>query len=71
MTRSLVVVILSSFASLTGAQTTDAEGRAAVAVADSVLAALSSGDNKRLAQLTLDSAVVGGGKHPAGPPTLR
>lgn len=41
-------------------QATDAEGKAAIAVADSVLAALTSGDNATLARLTLDSAVVGG-----------
>ncbi|MEP7001867.1 MAG: nuclear transport factor 2 family protein [bacterium] len=59
--RSLVVLlVLASFASFAQAQTTDAEGRAVIAVADSVLAALSSGDNAMLARLTLDSAVVGG-----------
>lgn len=38
----------------------DAGGKAAIAVADSVLAALSRGDSATLARLTLDSAVVGG-----------
>jgi hypothetical protein len=42
------------------AQAVDADGKAAIAVADSVLRALSSGDNATLARLTLDSAVVGG-----------
>lgn len=56
----IVVLVLSSSASLTRAQTSDADGRAAIAVADSVLAALSSGDSATLTRLTLDSAVVGG-----------
>lgn len=61
MIPSLVaVLVLAVHAAPTAAQTTDAEGRAAIAVADSVLAALSSGDNATLARLTLDSAVVGG-----------
>ena len=60
-TRSLVVVIIvAAFAQSARAQTIDAEGKAVIAVADSVLAALSSGDNSTLARLTLDSAVVGG-----------
>jgi hypothetical protein len=42
------------------AQKADADARAVIAVADSVLAALSSGDNVTLKRLTLDSAVVGG-----------
>ena len=42
------------------AQTADVESRAAIAVADSVLVALSSGDNATLERLTLDSAIVGG-----------
>lgn len=37
-----------------------ADQKAVIAVADSVLAALSSGDSTTLARLTLDSAVVGG-----------
>jgi hypothetical protein len=66
MTRSfLIVLVLGSFARSTRAQAIDADGvdadsRAAIAVADSVLAALSSGDNATLARLTLDSSVVGG-----------
>ena len=42
------------------AQNADADTRAAIAVTDSVLAALSSGDNVTLKRLTLDSAIVGG-----------
>jgi hypothetical protein len=42
------------------AQAVDTDGQAAVAVADSVLLALSSGDRAALARLTLDSSVVGG-----------
>jgi hypothetical protein len=61
MTRSLTTLLVLAFlARPAGAQGTDAEGRAAIAVADSVLAALSTGDNATLARLTLDSAVVGG-----------
>ena len=61
VTRSFVIVfILASFAPFARAQSIDADGKAAIAVADSVLAALSSGDSKALARLTLDSSVVGG-----------
>ena len=42
------------------AQTADVDNRAVIAVADSVLVALSSGDNATLKRLTLDSAIVGG-----------
>jgi hypothetical protein len=42
------------------AQGTDPNTMAAIAVADSVLAALSNGDNATLKRLTLDSAIVGG-----------
>jgi hypothetical protein len=59
--RSFVIVLaLTSLARSARAQAPDSEGKAAIAVADSVLAALSSGDNATLARLTLDSAVVGG-----------
>lgn len=51
---------LALFAPRARAQTVDAEQKAVIAVADSVLAALSNGDSKLLARLTLDSAVVGG-----------
>ena len=61
MTRSFVaLLVLASFSQSARAQASDAEGKAAIAVADSVLAALSSGDNATLARLTLDSSVVGG-----------
>jgi hypothetical protein len=61
MTRSLVVLlVLASFTRSARAQAIEAEGKAAIAVADSVLAALSSGANATLARLTLDSSVVGG-----------
>jgi hypothetical protein len=60
-TRSLVLVLaLSYFAPSVRAQAVDSEEKAVIAVADSVLAALSSGDNATLTRLTLDSAVVGG-----------
>ncbi len=42
------------------AQSGDPDHKAVIAVADSVLAALTSGDSAALARLTLDSAVVGG-----------
>ena len=53
-------VILGILARPAAAQANKAETTAAIAVADSVLAALTSGDNTTLARLTLDSAVVGG-----------
>jgi len=59
--RSLVLAFaLTCVGSAARAQAVDVESKAAIAVADSVLAALSSGDNATLARLTLDSAVVGG-----------
>jgi hypothetical protein len=61
MSRLFVAAfVLVSFASRARAQAADADRAAAIAVSDSVLAALSSGDGKTLARLTLDSAVVGG-----------
>ena len=42
------------------AQIAPADEKAAIAAADSVLMALSNGDNAALLRLTLDSAVVGG-----------
>lgn len=61
MILSLVaLLVLALCAAPAAAQTNDAEGRAVIAVADSVLAALSSADHETLARLTLDSAVVGG-----------
>ena len=59
--RSLAAaVVLTLIVPRAHAQTVDAESKAVIAVADSVLAALSSGDSKMLARLTMDSAVVGG-----------
>lgn len=61
MMRSFVtVLVMAVSARYAQAQASDAEGKAAIAVADSVLAALTSGDSASLARLTLDSAVVGG-----------
>jgi hypothetical protein len=56
----VVVLFLAAFAPFARAQTMDADEKAAIAVSDSVLAALSGGDSKALARLTLDSSVVGG-----------
>jgi hypothetical protein len=58
--RLVVCAILTAFSRTAQAQTVDVQGKAAIAVADSVLAALTSGDSKVLAKLILDSAVVGG-----------
>jgi hypothetical protein len=59
--RSLVVTLaLVCSTPSARAQAVHAEDRAVVAVADSLLAALSSGDRAALARLTLDSSVVGG-----------
>jgi hypothetical protein len=61
LTRTMsVLLVLSCFTHDARAQAIDADGKAAIAVADSVLLALSSGDRSALARLTLDSAVVGG-----------
>jgi hypothetical protein len=51
---------LLCLAPVSRAQTADVDTKAAIAVADSVLVALSSGDNATLKRLTLDSAIVGG-----------
>ncbi len=48
------------FAPVSRAQSADENTKVAIAVADSVLVALSSGDNATLKRLTLDSAIVGG-----------
>jgi hypothetical protein len=56
----IAVLLLAVSARSARAQAVDAEARTVIAVADSVLAALSSGDGATLARLTLDSAVVGG-----------
>jgi len=62
--RTLAAVIsalpLLFFAPASSAQTTDADTKTAIAVADSVLVALSTGDNVTLKRLTIDSAIVGG-----------
>ncbi len=55
-----LVLFLALFAEFTSAQAIDADAKAAIAVADSVLAALSHGDHVTLARLVLDSSVVGG-----------
>jgi len=61
MMRSFVLVLmLGSTGRSAWSQTVDADGKAAIAVADSVLAALTSGDNAALARFTIDSSVVGG-----------
>jgi hypothetical protein len=61
MPRVLVTALVCSvLAQPARAQSVGADERAAMAVADSVLMALSSGDNATLLRLTLDSAVVGG-----------
>jgi hypothetical protein len=56
----LVALLFARVVHGQSAQSADAEMRAAIAVADSVLVALSSGDNATLKRLTLDSAIVGG-----------
>jgi hypothetical protein len=61
MPRLLTFVLAALiFAPKLRAQNADVDTRAAIAVADSVLVALSSGDNATLKRLTLDSAIVGG-----------
>lgn len=57
---SFALVLLVSPSSPVRAQSTDAETKAVLAVADSVLLALTTGDNALLKRLTLDSAMVGG-----------
>jgi hypothetical protein len=57
LAAALSLVLL---APVSRAQTADVESRVVIAVADSVLVALSSGDNATLERLTLDSAIVGG-----------
>ena len=56
----VVALVLGSSTQPARAQTVDAESKAVIAVADSLLAALSSGDRATLGRLTLDSSVVGG-----------
>jgi hypothetical protein len=56
----VVFLLLTLVASPARSQSGDAEAKVVLAVADSVLLALSSGDGKALTRLTIDSAVVGG-----------
>jgi hypothetical protein len=56
----VVALVLGSSTRPARAQAVDAESKAVIAVADSLLAALSSGDRATLGRLTLDSSVVGG-----------
>lgn len=57
---SVFVLALFLLTPLARAQSTEADSKAVLAVADTVLLALSNGDSKTLARLTLDSAVIGG-----------
>jgi hypothetical protein len=60
MLRLFAVVLAAACSAPSAhAQSVAADSSAAIAVADSVLAALSSSDGKTLARLTLDSGVVG------------
>jgi len=54
-----LVLVLALSARNAPAQTTNADSLSVIAVADSVLAALTRGDGAALARLTMDSAVVG------------
>jgi hypothetical protein len=57
------VIVVSGLCALTRAapaQSPDAEAKAVIAVADTVLTALSNADGPTLARLTLDTSVVGG-----------
>ncbi|MEP6729847.1 MAG: hypothetical protein ABJE10_04370 [bacterium] len=60
LAAALSLLPLLLFAPVSRAQSADVNTKAAIAVADSVLIALSSGDNATLKRLTLDSAIVGG-----------
>lgn len=60
LAAALSLLALPLFAPASRAQTPDVDTKAAIAIADSVLVALSSGDNATLKRLTLDSAIVGG-----------
>ena len=60
LAAALSLLPLLLLAPASRAQTADVETKVAIAVADSVLVALSSGDNATLKRLTLDSAIVGG-----------
>lgn len=56
----LAALLVTGAAPGASAQDVSADQKAVIAVADSVLVALSSGDSTTLRRLTLDSAVVGG-----------
>ncbi len=60
LAATVTLLPLLLFAPASRAQSADENTKAAIAVADSVLVALSSGDNASLKRLTLDSAIVGG-----------
>ncbi|MEP6622300.1 MAG: hypothetical protein ABJE47_23460 [bacterium] len=60
LAAALTLLPFLLFAPESRAQGADENTKAAIAVADSVLVALSSGDNATLKRLTLDSAIVGG-----------
>jgi hypothetical protein len=60
LAAAVFLLPLLLFAVPSDAQSADADTKAAIAVTDSVLVALSSGDNATLKYLTLDSAIVGG-----------
>lgn len=59
MTRAFAVAVLLALPTQAVRAQASADSLAVIAVADSVLAALSTGDNATLARLTIDSAVVG------------
>jgi len=59
LAAAICLLLQVLFAPASRAQTPDADTKAALAVADSVLVALSSGDSEALKRLTLDSAIVG------------
>lgn len=59
--RAALIPLLFLFSVTTGnAQALSSDQKSVIAVADSVLVALSSGDSTTLRRLTLDSAIVGG-----------
>lgn len=57
---TVLALALVAFSQRAQSQAATTEEGAAISVADSVLRALSAGDNLSLARLTLDSAIVGG-----------
>jgi hypothetical protein len=60
MARLLLFLVFLSCGAGTAQAQSASDSMAVIAVADSVLVALSNGDNALLARLTIDSAVVGG-----------